>query len=218
MTMTDVDALLREYIERYESEESADPREYLSQVEGPDRHRLSALIEGYLIHAAPPRKWDPDAFEGSVSERVVARLAESWSAASGHLPVELVDLRKEKAIKRSEVVDRLAEVLGVSAKREKVAFYYHRLEHGLLPARGVSSRVFDALAGILGTSAERLRSAGEAVGLDRRHDLRIDPLMARTAEPPPEEFAAQDRAAEQAPPEEHDVKPDEVDRLFTGGD
>ncbi len=35
------------------------------------------------------------------------------------------------------------------------------MEHGLLPARGVSDTVLSALAGLIGTTPEALREAGE---------------------------------------------------------
>src|SRR5262249_35244998 len=112
-TMADVHKLLRRYIERFESGETVDPTDLLAQTEGPERARLSALIEGYLEHAAPAQEWDPEAFEGSLAERASARVAESWSAASGELPRELVDLRNKRKLKRRELVRRLSDALGV---------------------------------------------------------------------------------------------------------
>src|SRR5262249_20137434 len=146
MTMAEVDRLLREYIERFESGGSSDPGEVLAKVEGADREKLSVLIQGYLEHAAPAQDWDPAAFPGSVAGRAVARVAESWSQASGQLPAELVKLRNERQITRADLVGRLADALGVSGARDKVAFYYHRMEQGLLPSEGISSRVWEALA------------------------------------------------------------------------
>jgi hypothetical protein len=217
-TMADVDRLLREYLERFESGGSVDPSDLLDQLEGGDRARLSTLIEGYLEHGAPAQEWDPEAFEGSVAERAVARVAESWSEASGQLPRELVKLRNERRITRSELVRGLAEALGVAAKEPKVAFYYHRMEHGLLPARSVSERVFDALASLLGTSAESLRELGAAT-TPASGKASPGALYARTARPPPEEYAT-DQTAEAAAggaPRAEPEEPDEVDLLFTGG-
>jgi hypothetical protein len=214
--MADVDKLLRQYIKRFESGGAADPTDLLSKTEGKDRAKLSALIEGYLERAAPAQEWDAKAFEGSVAERAVARLAESWSAQSGELPTELVKLRNEKKITRAELVKKLAERLGVPTMQEKVAFYYHRMERGLLPTSNVSSKVFDALGSLLGTTADSLRELGvrsaEAPGMPSP-----ETLYARTAPPPPEEYAERGPPpdlADRAPAE----APDEVDLLFTGGD
>ena len=74
-------------------------------------------------------------------------------------------LRKQAELPRPSLVDSLAKALGAKkkAEREKVAGYYNAMEHGQLEPQGISSKVFDALAGLLGTSAEALRKAGEAV-------------------------------------------------------
>ena len=215
MTMAEIDRLLREYIERFESGGSSDPGDLLAQVEGADREKLSVLIQGYLEHAAPAQDWDAEAFEGSVAERAVARVAESWSQASGQLPAELVKLRDERQITRATLVDRLAEALGVSGAREKVAFYYHRMEQGLLPAEGVSGKVWEALAGLLETSADSLRELG--AGTKPRGGAASEALYARTAAPPPEEYADSGSPAAARSPGTDADQPDEVDRLFTGG-
>lgn len=214
--MTEVDRLLREYIERFESGGSSDPGDLLEQVEGREREKLAALISGYLEHSAPGQDWDPEAFEGSLSERAVARVAETWSEASGELPVLLVRLRNERRITRADLVTRLADSLGVSAAREKVAAYYHRLEHGLLPSEGVSGRVWEALGGLLQTSAESLREAGSRAGPGAVDHSAA--AYARVAPPTPEEYAQlADRDAGQASPAQPEPgEPDEVDRLFTG--
>lgn len=214
--MTEVDKLLRQYIERFESGGSADPSDLLSETEGRDRAELSALIEGYLEHAAPAQQWDSEAFEGSVAERAVARVAESWSQASGQLPVALVRLRNARRITRAELVSRLADSLGVASSREKVAFYYHRLERGLLPAERVSSKVWEALATLLETTADTLRQAGSSVGPASRGR---PAAFARTAPPPPDEYVREKAAASPGmpSPKREAEEPDEVDVLFTGG-
>ena len=58
---------------------------------------------------------------------------------------------------------RLAAALGVGDRKDKVAGYYHEMEQGLLPARGVSDRVLDALGRIVGETAQSLRDAGRAL-------------------------------------------------------
>jgi hypothetical protein len=213
MLMTDVDRLLRDYIERFESGGSVDPSDLLDQLDAEERAKLSTLIEGYLEHAARPQQWNAEAFEGSVAERAVQRVEEAWSAEAGELPGELVRLRNERKIKRGDLVARLADALGVSGAREKVAFYYHRLERGLLPTQGVSAKVWDALAGVLGTSSDSLREAAAATA---PADQAGGAAYARVAR------ADADAAAGQAspgltPPGRAPDEPDEVDRLFTGG-
>ena len=58
------------------------------------------------------------------------------------------------------VVERLAAALGFADEEERVAAYYHRMEHGQLPAEGSRRRCSRRLAAILGSSAAALRRAG----------------------------------------------------------
>jgi hypothetical protein len=210
MMMSDVDRLLRDYIERFESGGSVDPSDLLEGLETGDRRKLSVLIEGYLEHAARPKDWDAEAFEGSLADRAVQRVAAAWSAEAEQLPAELVRLRNEREITREDLVTRLAEALGVSGARAKVASYYHRLERGLLPTEGVSTKVWEALAGLLGTSSDSLR---EAAASAPQGEAAAGPAYARTAGGYPPEA---ETAAGMPSPGEPD-EPDEVDRLFTGG-
>lgn len=160
--MAEIDRLLQTYIERYESGGDRDPADLIEAADPADRPRLSTLIDGYLEQGAPLRAWDPGAFSGSVADRAVGVLADLWEREAEPLPQLLTSARNEKQLKRASLVDQLAETLGVGPMRDRVALHYHRLERGLLDPAGVSERVWDALAGILGTSAETLRRAGSA--------------------------------------------------------
>lgn len=214
--MTDLDKLLRQYIERFEAGGDVDPNDLLSQARAGEREQLRELIAGYLEHAAPGQDWDARAFEGSLSQAAVEQVKAEWQAAEGELPTQLVKLRNDRQITRADLVTRLAESLGASGARERVASYYHRLERGMLPAEGVSSRVWEALAKLLDTSADALRRAGA--------EMRPPPTpgaasaYARTAAPPPPEYATAQSSEEPTVSDtEHTEEPDEVDRLFTGG-
>ncbi len=83
--MTDVDRLLREYIEEHSAGGEADPLAYVEQLEGADRAELEALIDAYLARA-PGREWDPEAYRGSPAEQVVTALTESLAGVSGSWP------------------------------------------------------------------------------------------------------------------------------------
>jgi hypothetical protein len=219
MTMTDVDRLLQTYIERFESGGSVDPTDLLDQAEGKERARLSALIDGYLEHAAPAQQWDAKGFEGSVTQRAVEMLQESWAEESSALPAQLVALRKQAELKRSSLVESLAKALGATKKpqREKVATYYNAMEHGQLDPRGVSSRVFDALAGILGTTADTLRRAGESVAPSAGGEP--GGAFARMTRIEATDEARAVPAPKQTDPDAIETEDwDEVDRLFRGGD
>jgi hypothetical protein len=157
--MTDVDRLLKEYVAAHRAREDVDPGEYLSRAQGAERKELAALIDAYLARA-PRREFDPEAYRQSGMAEDVARLSRSLTGASGLWPSLLPRLRTNARLKRSELVARLASALGVRGREDKVADYYHQMEQGLLPAEGVSDSVLEALAGILGRSADALREAG----------------------------------------------------------
>ena len=88
------------------------------------------------------------------------------------------------------------------------------MEHGRLPAEGISQRVFEALAEILGESAERIRNAGLG---GRPPESGTQPALARLAfdesraAPLPSELEAE----AEAPGAE--AGRDEVDELFLAG-
>lgn len=212
--MADVETLFQDFAAAFERDRSTDPRPYLEQVEGVDRRELEVRIEAYL-ERAPRREWDSQAFAGSMAERAVgaAAGAEPW-------PTLLPRLRDRARLKRAEVVERLAAALGFPDSEQRVAEYLHRMEMGTLPASGVSSRVLEALGGILGSTAEALRRAGEAGDASAAAGGEV---FARRGAPV-EGMASPGRSAELAYESTADAdgagrrEPDELDRLFTEGD
>jgi hypothetical protein len=206
--MTEVDLLFSAYVTAERAGEDPDPREFLGRVSGPARDELGALIEGHL-ERAPRRGFDAERYRGSRAEDVVASL----TGPSGAWPALLPELRDEAKLPRDAVVQRLAAALGVSAREAKVHRYYHEMEQGLLPSSGVSRRVLEALAAILGTSAEALRRAGEGMGGVAGGAGSVDapPAFARAAP------AAAGSSAPAREPDAEDDEWDEVDDLFRGG-
>jgi hypothetical protein len=208
--MTDVDRLLREYIEEHRAGGQADPLGYVEQLRGTDRAELEALIDAYLANA-PRRAWDPEAYKGSPAERLVESLAESIAGVSGSWPSLLPALRTKAKIHRDELVARLADALGVAGREEKVAYYYNQMEHGQIEPAGVSDRVLDALASIVDTTREALLKAGELVspGADAE-------VFARTAKSEGD-HAIDELAPPAATAQAAGAGRDEVDELFLGG-
>jgi hypothetical protein len=211
--MTDVDRLLQEYIAEHRAGGEADPLAYLEQVEGLDRDELAALIDAYLVRS-PGQPWDEEAYRGSAAERLVESLKESLVGASGSWPVLLPELRHRAKIKRGQLVERLAAGLGVTGREEKVAYYYNQMEHGRLRPDGVSDRVLDALAGIVDTTRDALRKAGQVVAPADADDA----VFARMSAPR-EDYAAPGGMPSPAdsPARADDAEHDEVDELFLGG-
>lgn len=200
--MSSVDDIFDRYKAAFRAGEGSDPQPFIDQLSGAARRELEALIAGFLARGARPA-FSPEAFaaaqESPLAQRVMASLGETW-------PVLLPRLRDEAGILRSDLVTRLADALGVTRRRDKVERYYHQMEKGLLEPAGVSDRVLDALSGIVGVSAERLRAAAGAVMPPRA----AGPTFARAARSAP--ATSETLAAAAEPPEW-----DEVDELFRGG-
>jgi choline dehydrogenase-like flavoprotein len=211
MTMADVAKLLQEFIAEDRAGGPADPLAYLERVEGDDRAELEALIDGYLARA-PRRPFDRAAFAGSPARAVAEELGRALGGASGTWPALLPRLRHRAQLRRSEVVARLADELGATPGQvDKVARYYHQMEHGTLPAAGVSARVLEALARVVGVSAERLREAGRG-GAGTPPAAAAAAAFARVGSPDPQYLDAEELRAG-APLAE---PTDEIDALFTG--
>lgn len=209
--MTDVERLLRAYIEQDTAGADPDPLAFLAQVEGADRAHLEAMIDAYL-QRRPRAPVDADAYRDSPAANVVEGLSRSLGGVGGLWPSVLPRLRNAARIRRADLVAELADRLGAPTRRDKVADYYNQMEQGLLPASGVSDTVLEALGQIVGRSAAALRRAGEAIGPP------VPPAssgaataFARTTRPIDEGLASADVALEAPPPEW-----DEIDRLFRG--
>lgn len=211
MTMADVEKLLHEFIAENRAGGTADPLEYLQRVEGTDRAELEALIDGYLARA-PRRPFDPDEFASSPARAVAEELGRALGGASGTWPALLPRLRHRAQLRRTEVVSRLADELGATADQAgKVARYYHQMERGTLPAAGVSDRVLEALARVVGVTSERLREAGRSLP-GTPPAAAAAGAFARIGSPDPRYAEAEDLMPA-APPDE---PRDEIDALFTG--
>lgn len=207
--MADLEKLRDEFAAAFAAGQSPDPTEWLAQVGDDERQELESLIDHYLM-TAPRRAWDAEAYEHSLAKVAVDRAFESREGVSGSWPELLPRLRDRARIKRAELVERLTAKLG-ETDSAKVGVYYNRMEHGALPADGVSATVLAALADLVGTSAAALRAAG-ASGAERASGA--EPAYARLAAPDRGyDEVADFKAAEVAAPADRD----RIDELFTGG-
>jgi len=216
--MTEIKRLIEEFAADYEAGRAVQPARLLGRVDPAQRQELAEELDRYLM-TAPARRWDPEAFEGSLAQRAVERVYESVEGVSGAWPEVLPRLRNRARVKRATLVERLARALGFTdaPRVSKVAHYYNRMEHGLLPASGVSGRVIEALAAILDTDPEALRNAGMRRGEGTGP---AQPAFARTAYPNAEFIAEGADAGEpgaEAVPAEAEAARDEIDELFLGG-
>jgi hypothetical protein len=210
--MPDPRELLAEFSAAFEAGEEPNPRDFLERASEGDRQELVALIDRYLM-TAPRRAWDPDAYERSMAKVAVEQVFESMEGVSGTWPELLPSLRNRARIMRRELVERLTAALGFGGDPaiEKVGRYYHEMEHGLLPAEGVSGTVIGALAEILGVDAERIRQSGSA-GMASPGEGGV--VFARKAVLD-EAYAVAEMAS--GPAEPAAPQRDEIDELFTAG-
>jgi len=209
--MTDVDRLLAEYIEEHRSGGEADPAAYVSRASPAARAELAVLIDAYLTRT-PRGEFDEQEFRGSAAERAVDELERAIAGQSGLWPALLPELRHRAGLKRSDLVERLAGLLGVANRTDKVARYYHEMEQGLLPSQGVSERVLEALSQIVGETAQALREAGRSLGAPPAGESIVgQPAFARRAQ-----FELTSAAVAAAVPSRSEEW-DEVDTLFREG-
>jgi hypothetical protein len=209
--MADVAKLLQDFIAEDRTGGPADPLDYLQRVEGSERAELETLIDGYLARA-PRRTFDRAAFASSPARAVAEELGRALGGASGTWPALLPRLRHRAQLRRADVVVRLAHELEAKPEQvHKVAGYYHQMEHGTLPASGVSDRVLEALARIVGDTADRLREAGRG-GLGLPPAATAASAFARVGTPDPQYVEAEELMAPASPAE----PPDDIDALFTG--
>ncbi len=215
--MSSVEEIFAEYV-LVERQGEGDPRPYLKRLEGDDRERLGEMIDAYLA-AAPGQEWDPQAFQGSPAARAAESIGRAINGVSGTWPVVLPGLRERARIKRSELVDRLAERLGFPGQREAVDEYYHRMEYGTLESDGVSDQVLDALGQILGSGRNTLRRSGELIGGGRATQGIVFARQATQADEAPGAIDHATDQAETGPSRSPGSDPDReaVARLFTGG-
>ena len=215
--MADLERLIEQFKADYEAGRPTDVLAFVDQVPAEKRQELADRLDMYLMDA-PRRRRDPAAFEGSLAQAAVDRVHESIEGVSGSWPELLPALRNSARIKRSDLVRRLASALGFESEPqvEKIGAYYHQMEHGTLPAGGVSAAVIDALAGIVDSTADAIRAAGASRG----EEVLTRTAFARTAFPDAE-FLEQrtaedlDVAMDAAPAEA--PKRDEIEALFLDG-
>lgn len=220
--MSSVEDILARYITDFQSGEAESPIPYLEMVDEADRQELAAAMDSYLM-TAPRREWDATAYEASQAGRIADRLWRSMDGASGEWPVLLPRLRERRRLTRRSVTERLAAWLDAPADDPRVASYYHEMEQGLLPWRGVSARVLEGLSSIFEVSVEELTLAARRGG-DVPPPPTTEAAMARVGAPDPRYGSDLDApgspgdASMQSPPiEKPSDQWDEIDRAFLGG-
>ena len=196
--MTHVDEVLRRYMARHRAEGEIDPVPYLDEVPPGERDELAARIDRYLAEA-PRGPFDAAAFARFRADprrrAMVERILDDAT---------LRTLRREATLTKAGVGRALASALGLAGHERDVKARYHDLESGSIDPARVHPRIWEALAGALGTSVERVRGGAESA-FAARPDAIGGAAFARTAD-----AVAVDVLAMAVSPPEDDV----VDRAF----
>lgn len=177
--------LFDEYAAAYSRGKRPSADDFLDRA-GPEREELAALLAEYL-RRAPVHS--PSAEDQRHLELLLAQ------------EPPLLALRTERGLRREEVVESLADRLGVAPElHEKLRLRYHELETGQLEPARVDRRVWEALAELL-----KVRAGELAAWARPGRPLAAGLVFQRSAEP----AAPLSHAATEEPSE-----PDDVDRLF----
>lgn len=120
---------------------------------GDQAEALAGMLVAYL--ATHPRAANED--------EVLALAARPELAPPAAWPTLLPELRERTGTTRSQLVKRLADLLGVGGAEEQVASYVHELETGLLSPRRVRPAVVAALAAALRAPHALLEASRELV-------------------------------------------------------
>jgi hypothetical protein len=155
----DPDRILSDFVDAWNAGRRPDLDEYLARADEADRERLLADITAFVAFAPTP-DYDDAALEAIRSEPVVASAALAAGARGGLWPALLPRLRERAALTTGQLAAGLVAVLGLPFDREaKTRHYLEDLEAGELEPRGLSGRLLDAMARVLGVPRGDLEGA-----------------------------------------------------------
>lgn len=210
MAKKTLDTLLNEFVDAWNAGDRPRVEDYVSRAPAGHGDELAGLI-GAFLEVAPAPPYTPAQLDELRADPAVQQIGNLIDSPSGLWPTLLPRLRKRAQLTRDQVVERLAEALGVQGREPKVKEYYHQMESGRLDPRGVSARVLDSLAGIFKVNVAEIERAGD---FSLTPDAPAAPAFYRTLSvgevPGADTF---DFEASMAAPSDLD----EVDQLFLGG-
>ena len=156
----DPDRVLSDFIDAWNAGRRPDVDEHLARVEPDRRDELASDIAAFVAFAPTP-DYDDAAIAAIRAEPAVASAAAAARGRGGLWPALLPRLRERAALSTAQLAAALVAALGLPADREpKARGYLERLEAGDLEPRGLSGRLLDALARLLGVPRDDLEAAG----------------------------------------------------------
>jgi len=206
--MASADELLDQFIADWNAGRRPRVEDYLERAPTGERDELGALMNTFLDHAPTPQ-FSSETIAAIQREPAVSELGALADSRAGFWPSLLPRLRRRAKLTRDQLVLQLAERLALPGQEPKIKRYYHQMEAGTLDPEGVSMRVLDSLAAVVGVKTRELEEAGSFQGAG---GLASGPLYARAQEA--NELSGAEWTATM-PASAGDW--DEVDELFRGG-
>jgi hypothetical protein len=188
--------LFERFVEQRASGGQADVSELVAEA-GDQGEVLAAMIAAYL--ATQPTAQPDSAEVTAFASRPELDPPRPWQEL---LPA----LRQQARLNRTELVRRLAALLGVKGSESQVGGYLHELESGLLEPARVRPAVVAALASIFAVPATLLETSRRLPGLPPSEQAIVFSRVAGI-----EASAAMAMLDYEPPPDPR------VDDLFTGG-
>jgi hypothetical protein len=207
----DPDRVLSEFIDAWNAGRRPDVDEHLARVDPAQRDELAGDIAAFVAFAPTP-DYDDAALAAIRAEPAVAAGAAAATARGGLWPALLPRLRERAALSTAQLADGLVGALGLPSDHEpKTRGYIEQLEAGELEPRGLSGRLLDALARLLGVPRGELEGAS-AFGAP------APAALFRAEGPAAETIRADLDVIADALAAPSGAAWDEVDELFRGGE
>jgi hypothetical protein len=213
--METTDRLLSEFIDAWNAGKRPRVDDFVERAPAAERDELAGLI-GAFLEVAPAPAHTPEQLAEIRRDPTVQAVTGLLDSPGGLWPALLPRLRKQAKLSRDEVVARVIGILGLEGREAKVKRYYHEMETGTIEPAGVSRKVLDALARVLGADVDKIEEAGErgVLGPAPATEMHLR-LMAPNVEVDAIHAERLEHVAERSPAADEEW--DEVDRLFRGG-
>lgn len=211
----DIDARFESFKASYLAGDG-NPAPMLDGLEPEDRRRLTRLIEAWL-DTDPKVEVTVEMMRSPANVVMAQRVAAELDGATGGLSALLTGMRRKLELKQSQVVDDLAAALDADdQEKAKIESYYHDIEYGNLPSRGITDQAFELIAKVFRTDSETLKAAAARLGPAQASTA--GPVFARMVDE--SELIADQALSGNAPSGEarRSNPPDRIDELFTGAE
>jgi hypothetical protein len=155
----DPDRILSDFIDAWNAGRRPDFDDHVARAAEADREQLAADITAFVAFAPTP-DYDDATLAAIRAEPAVAAGAAAATARGGLWPALLPRLRERAALSTAQLAAGLVSALGLPSDREpKTRGYLEQLEAGELEPRGLSGRLLDAMAHLLGVPRGELEGA-----------------------------------------------------------